>query len=262
MPSIINTTISNINNYYDVNKQLLPPGNYYFKIKKYRNDVFKGEISMGSKGSYGNFNIKAVDLVKMMAVAQSRLGRRMKDGGIKEPGFPQYSSPSNSPKNEQTSKSSNIRESSNIKDIKENTIIRNSVINSVRNSVINSVKNSVRNTEKSNTDYTNITHNDKLINQYLGIDNSNKKDTHSITNKKDFSKENKIKENECSICLDKIDKADKKILSCSHSFHWKCIKKWYIKHKTCPICRKIGERHDKMRCYNYNIERKSFVLKY
>ena len=31
MPSNINTTISNITDYYDINKQLLPPGNYLNK---------------------------------------------------------------------------------------------------------------------------------------------------------------------------------------------------------------------------------------
>ena len=54
---------------------------------------------MGSKGSYGDFNIKAIDLVKMMAIAQARLGRRIGNEGIQEEGFPQYSSPFNSPKN-------------------------------------------------------------------------------------------------------------------------------------------------------------------
>ena len=96
MPSNINTTISNITDYYDINKQLLPPGNYYFKIKKYRNNVFKGEISMGSKGSYGDFNIKAIDLVKMMAIAQARLGRRIGNEGIQEEGsiiFISFNSP-------------------------------------------------------------------------------------------------------------------------------------------------------------------------
>ena len=73
------------------------------------------------------------------------------------------------------------------------------------------------------------------------------------------TKENNV--NECSICLDIINKKDEKVLSCSHVFHWKCIKKWYYNHKTCPICRKVGDRYDKMRCYTYSVERKSFVLK-
>ena len=222
MPSNINTTISNITDYYDIDNQLLPPGNYYFKIKKYRNNVFKGEISMGSKGSYGDFKIKAIDLVKMMAIAQARLGRRIGNEGIQEEGFPQYSSPFNSPKNKNNNQTmySNASNASNV--VKENTVIRPQEV-------------------------------------IIGVTNE--------TNNKDNKKRNSISKfkidniNECSICLDSISKTDEKVLSCTHAFHWKCIKKWFHNHKTCPICRKVGDRYDKMRCYTYSIERKSFVLK-
>lgn len=226
MPSNINTTISNITDYYDINKQLLPPGNYYFKIKKYRNNVFKGEISMGSKGSYGDFNIKAIDLVKMMAIAQARLGRRIGNEGIQEEGFPQYSSPFNSPKNKNNNQgmASNASNAS-----KENTVIRTQEV------------------------ILDINNKDNKTN--------NKESKHDESKRKETKKNTENNVNECSICLDRITKKDEKVLSCSHAFHWKCIKKWYYNHKTCPICRKVGDRYDKMRCYTYSVERKSFVLK-
>ena len=50
-----------------------------------------------------------------------------------------------------------------------------------------------------------------------------------------------LKNNEiCSICFDEF--SDKSIiyeLSCGHYFDSHCISEWFIKNKTCPICRKI-----------------------
>jgi|TARA_Y100000389_G_scaffold202413_1_gene247610 hypothetical protein len=43
----------------------------------------------------------------------------------------------------------------------------------------------------------------------------------------------------CTICLDeyKINQC-KRILSCNHTFHKKCIDKWFNKNSECPVCRK------------------------
>jgi hypothetical protein len=41
---------------------------------------------------------------------------------------------------------------------------------------------------------------------------------------------------ECGICLDDI-KWKKKQLLCGHTFHRKCINKWFKNIRTCPICR-------------------------
>lgn len=53
--------------------------------------------------------------------------------------------------------------------------------------------------------------------------------------------------NACQICFLKIDKSDDvEVLKCSHSFHYQCIKSWFIKvlnnptvykNKKCPYCR-------------------------
>ena len=46
-----------------------------------------------------------------------------------------------------------------------------------------------------------------------------------------------INNNECSICLDKINLENAVLLNCEHYFHKECLKIWFNKSKTCPICR-------------------------
>tara|TARA_B100000902_G_C27147487_1_gene831898 strand:+ start:28 stop:720 length:693 start_codon:yes stop_codon:yes gene_type:complete len=41
----------------------------------------------------------------------------------------------------------------------------------------------------------------------------------------------------CSICLTDVT-LDKKVLSCDHVYHKKCIDKWLERKSTCPVCRK------------------------
>lgn len=41
---------------------------------------------------------------------------------------------------------------------------------------------------------------------------------------------------ECSICLKAIRRT-KDTLDCSHSFHRRCIDKWFERSNACPICR-------------------------
>tara|TARA_B100000123_G_C25737132_1_gene432039 strand:+ start:2503 stop:3078 length:576 start_codon:yes stop_codon:yes gene_type:complete len=44
---------------------------------------------------------------------------------------------------------------------------------------------------------------------------------------------------ECSICLDVINNSKTiRLEECKHVFHKSCIKLWYKKSNTCPICRK------------------------
>ena len=48
---------------------------------------------------------------------------------------------------------------------------------------------------------------------------------------------------ECPICLDEFQRDDDvyTIKSCGHSFHKKCIHKWFCKSNTCPYCREKVE---------------------
>lgn len=58
---------------------------------------------------------------------------------------------------------------------------------------------------------------------------------------------NKSKDDSCSICLEDINCTPSKrklddepiSLSCSHSFHKKCIASWLLKNNSCPNCREI-----------------------
>jgi len=40
---------------------------------------------------------------------------------------------------------------------------------------------------------------------------------------------------ECSICLDNITRK-RKLLPCNHTFHYKCINKWFKNLHRCPLC--------------------------
>lgn len=95
MTEKINTTISVPHHMWDKTGQLVPEGNYYYRINTFDEDldIFSGQLYC--KGSYGEFEFKSNNLVKMMAIAQSRLARRAE---IKDKYMPTYSSPNTSPK--------------------------------------------------------------------------------------------------------------------------------------------------------------------
>lgn len=49
--------------------------------------------------------------------------------------------------------------------------------------------------------------------------------------------------NNCTICINQYIKGEyKRTLSCQHSFHKKCVDKWFKYGNTsCPICRKVHQ---------------------
>lgn len=76
-------------NTVDLMGRFLPAGNYYFTAKHFYKDMICGSLT--SKGEvFGEFCFTNKELVKMMAVAQARLGRR---ADISERGMPEYPSP-------------------------------------------------------------------------------------------------------------------------------------------------------------------------
>ncbi len=89
MTENINTTISATASFFDQDGNIVPRGNYYFKINEISDDEFSGDLIQ--KGLYGKFTFKAKDLVKMMSVGQARLARR---ANIDEEGIPKCESPS------------------------------------------------------------------------------------------------------------------------------------------------------------------------
>ena len=90
------TTISCSESMCDENGQVIPNGNYYFTVTEHDDTYCKGSLT--SKGEYGDFVFKNIDVIKMMSIAQSRLARR---AGLVENGMPNYQSPPISPENHQ-----------------------------------------------------------------------------------------------------------------------------------------------------------------
>ena len=45
-------------------------------------------------------------------------------------------------------------------------------------------------------------------------------------------------QHDCSICLEKINNNNKKILNCNHIFHENCVNTWLQDTPNCPLCRK------------------------
>lgn len=61
---------------------------------------------------------------------------------------------------------------------------------------------------------------------------------------------------ECPICYEAITKeSGVTTLSCSHSYHLKCIAVWILKSETCPCCRKAVSEHEKITDLNTHISR-------
>ena len=52
-----------------------------------------------------------------------------------------------------------------------------------------------------------------------------------------LTNENKPQD-ECPICLEKINENKASLNDCVHVFHLNCIRKWLERKKTCPVCRK------------------------
>lgn len=67
----IKTTISTVRSTYDLNGNYLPAGSYFFNVNKFERNKFIGNID--SRGNYGKFIFSPMDLIKMLAVGQSKL---------------------------------------------------------------------------------------------------------------------------------------------------------------------------------------------
>ncbi|CAA7022021.1 unnamed protein product [Microthlaspi erraticum] len=48
-----------------------------------------------------------------------------------------------------------------------------------------------------------------------------------------------LRRSDCVVCLDDFRKSDwcRRLPSCGHVFHQKCVDPWFRKARTCPICR-------------------------
>ncbi len=206
----INTMISTIRSIYDEIGNYLPAGNYYYEVKDYSNGIFIGNVT-NNQGSFGTFRFTSPDLVKMMAVAQSRL--ITKTNMSFEIGMPNYPVPiSNPAPNTQRIRSRYVYQ----------TNIRNNIILE-------------RNTDRTNRRDNIINRRDNIINRRDNITNR-RQDTIN-TRQHRINRNLQNQSYNCTICMDEITRYDKKTLNCNHNFHINCINEWLRESNTCPICR-------------------------
>ena len=64
----------------DLMGRFLPAGNYYFTAKHFYKDMICGSLQSKGVGTFGEFCFTNKELVRMMAIAQSRLARRRHRG--------------------------------------------------------------------------------------------------------------------------------------------------------------------------------------
>ena len=90
----IKTLISPIRSIWDRDEQWLPPGNYFFTVKKLKSKYVVGTVSH-TEGFCSDFEFTISDFIQMMATSQSRLARKVK---FTHEEVPNYPSPPSSPR--------------------------------------------------------------------------------------------------------------------------------------------------------------------
>lgn len=49
---------------------------------------------------------------------------------------------------------------------------------------------------------------------------------------------NRVEDKTCAICMKEYEKHDKLLTTpCNHNYHYDCIRGWFRKNNTCPICK-------------------------
>lgn len=81
-------------NCVDVLGRYVPAGNYYFTATQFLNNLVVGTLFQ--RGEWGEFCFESKQLIRMMAVAQARLNRRVTTP-IQDERMPRYTSPPTSP---------------------------------------------------------------------------------------------------------------------------------------------------------------------
>lgn len=94
MSDTIKTIISSVRSIWDREDQWLPPGNYFFLVKKIKSKYVIGTVTNES-GFSGEFEFLISDCVKMMATSQASLSRKV---GMLHDDAPKYPSPPPTPR--------------------------------------------------------------------------------------------------------------------------------------------------------------------
>ena len=118
----------------------------------------------------------------------------------------------------------------------------NPIANIVGSVITNYINSSVNNNDdnhnnNNNDDNHNNNDNDDNNDNHNNNDNNDNEDNKlSICLYSDLE-ENK-KDDNCSICFEKLSDDILGITKCNHIYHHKCISEWIINNKSCPLCRK------------------------
>jgi len=90
----IKTMISPIRSIWDRDDQWLPPGNYFFTVKKLKSKYVLGTV-IHKEGFRSDFEFKINEFIQMMAASQASLARKAK---FTHEDMPEYPSPPSSPR--------------------------------------------------------------------------------------------------------------------------------------------------------------------
>jgi hypothetical protein len=90
----IKTMISPIRSIWDRDDQWLPPGNYFFSVKKLKSKYVIGTVTQ-KNGFKSEFEFKIEEFIKMMANSQASLARK---ANYDNDDMPNYPSPPSSPR--------------------------------------------------------------------------------------------------------------------------------------------------------------------
>ena len=90
----IKTMISPIRSIWDRDDQWLPPGNYFFTVKKLKSKYVLGTVTH-EQGFRSDFEFKINEFIQMMATSQASLARK---ANFTHDDMPEYPSPPSSPR--------------------------------------------------------------------------------------------------------------------------------------------------------------------
>tara|TARA_Y100000996_G_scaffold398470_2_gene366522 strand:- start:1184 stop:1852 length:669 start_codon:yes stop_codon:yes gene_type:complete len=90
----IQTMISPIRSIWDRDDQWLPPGNYFFTVKKLKSKYVLGTVTH-EQGFKSDFEFKINEFIQMMATSQASLARK---ANFSHDDMPNYPSPPSSPR--------------------------------------------------------------------------------------------------------------------------------------------------------------------
>ena len=203
----IKTKILNFINLFDCQHQWLPPGEYYFVVKKIENNIFNGVVK-NSEDNDIEYNFLAGDFVRMMANAQAKLARNNNED---HPFCPVID-------NQQEGN----RVLEYLEDL-ESTMLEEGNLQSI-------IEN------KENLGENNLSRLDSTVGE-----ESQQTANQAETNEQEQEEKCMI----CLDSLDKSASTTRE-LHCNHFYHENCIELWFVNDNRCPICRDTTGRENRI----------------